>query len=185
MPKLKRTFLNKPGAWLSVLLIGLILTIFFFSSQSSKTSMAISNQVLDFYNTLDQEVSFSKVPITQWLKRVFIEVVLQGKYQAPEALIRKLAHFTLYTLLGLLTTSYFINRLRRYPHFLWLSGLLGTSIPALIAILDETWQLRAQRTASIQDVYLDALGGITGASIALIAYGLFVLIMYLLTRMTK
>ena len=91
---------------------------------------------------------------------------------APEATIaayhgyiRKLAHFAVYFVLGVLAMRSFQHR-GRLP-----GVLIAIVIVATVAALDETNQsFEPTRTGSAWDVLLDCLGGAVGAAVATIFF---------------
>ena len=149
--------------------IGFIGSIFMFSSQTSDDSMALSKKALNFYYNIDDQFKLSEVPLSQGIKHFIIDILFQGQYREPEALIRKLAHFSLYFALGALCVVLFDKLAHGARFHLGIAWLIGTTLPSFIAVLDETFQILSRRTASLQDVFLDTLGGIAGACICALA----------------
>ena len=87
-----------------------------------------------------------------------------GKGRVTEHLVRKLAHFAEFALLG-------------FELFFWFSGvrekqkdvlLLAMSHGLFAALTDETIQLFSARGSQVQDVWLDFAGATTGALAALL-----------------
>lgn len=82
------------------------------------------------------------------------------KFELTDHIVRKIAHFTEYTAIGimLMNTAYSFNKSRPYlfcPHILF-AGLFT-------AVIDETIQLNVPgRAGLITDVLLDFLGILTG-----------------------
>lgn len=130
----------------AILIIINTIIIFSFSSQNGEESTGISYKVTTaIANVLNIEE-----------KENFIEKWNQ--------IIRKLAHFSIYTSLGIwsmaFASTFKINDTKR---------LIGTSIWGIIyAITDEVHQLFTNgRNGSVMDVLIDSLGIIFGACIVL------------------
>ena len=138
---------------LSILILINFITIFGFSGQDGEQSTGLSRSItLSVLNTFDDY----NEPLTEEQETQVLNV---------EHIIRKLAHFTIYTILGLLLmclaeTFDFTNKKR-----LLLSVLIGL----LYACLDEFHQsFTPGRTPLITDVLIDTLGVIVGSLIVLI-----------------
>ena len=120
-----------------LLLVLLVLTVCFIwghSLMSGETSKAESGSVLDFLTPLLE--------------------LLVGRGNATDHLVRKLAHFAEYSLLGLELA-------------LWFRGSLAEAETAFlhgfgIAFLDESLQLLSSRGSQISDVWLDMAGVLAG-----------------------
>ena len=92
----------------------------------------------------------------------FVVSVLElafGKGNVSELLVRKLAHFTEYFILGMELMAYF--------------GVFHTGAfhGLTVAAIDETIQLLSQRGSSLLDVWLDFAGCLTGILIILLITG--------------
>ncbi|MBQ7225821.1 MAG: VanZ family protein [Clostridia bacterium] len=129
-------------SWLLVLLTMVI--IFNFSSEnaikSTETSGGVVVQVLD--------VVMDKEDITP--------PVVQ-KYQFP---VRKVAHFTIYMLLGFCMISAFD---KSFKLKIWLNGILSLVASSLYAVSDEIHQnFSAGRGPQVTDVLIDAAGALAG-----------------------
>ena len=138
---------------LSILILINFIAIFGFSEQNGEQSTGLSRNItLNVLNTFDDY----NEPLTEEQETQVLNV---------EHIIRKLAHFTIYTILGLLLmclaeTFDFTNKKR-----LLLSVLIGF----LYACLDEFHQsFTPGRTPLITDVFIDSLGVIVGSLIVLI-----------------
>ena len=97
------------------------------------------------------------------------------KGELTDHLVRKLAHFTEYTAMGMIFVScaYSFDRIRPYKYYsqILLSGLAT-------AVCDETIQLNVPgRAGMVTDVLLDFAGVITGA--------LFMLLVFVIYRRTR
>ncbi|MCI9177750.1 MAG: VanZ family protein [Clostridia bacterium] len=125
---------------LIVLLLGIACVIFAFSSQNGQKSTGLSRAVT-------QKVT-QNIKQIQKLEPQEKEVTLLK----IEAIIRKLAHFSIYTLMGLLLMSFMkLTSIKEKNKI-----LLSISIGTVYAILDEIHQLfTPERTARILDVAID------------------------------
>ena len=93
------------------------------------------------------------------------------KGELTDHLVRKLAHFTEYTAMGMIFVScaYSFDRIRPYKYYsqILLSGLAT-------AVCDETIQLNVPgRAGMVTDVLLDFSGVITGALIMLLVFRIY------------
>ena len=132
-----------------ILIIAWMTLVFYFSNQisddSSKLSGGITRAILNFFN------------------------ILEGKtleqQSAIETIIRKLAHYSIYTIGGILILSH-VNLYKISANKkVIVSQLIGT----LYAATDEIHQLFVPgRSGEIRDLCLDSLGVITGIIIILI-----------------
>lgn len=138
---------------LSILILIIFITIFRFSEQNGEQSTGLSRSialgVLNIFGDYSEPLTGEQI----------VQVL------NLEHIIRKLAHFTIYTILGLLLMSLaetfdFTNKKR-----LLLSVLIGF----LYACLDEFHQsFTPGRTPLFTDVLIDTLGVIVGSLIVLI-----------------
>lgn len=93
--------------------------------------------------------------VTEWLTPIMEDLSLQ---QPDEHVIRKLAHFGEFALLGLeLAGLFFLNRGRSFK-----SVCLSALCALAAASADETIQLFSGRAAMLKDVLLDFSGALTG-----------------------
>lgn len=123
--------------------------IFYFSNQVASNSSKQSSRVVEFVSNV--------VPIIKNMKEPDKEL-LKSNVLTP--IVRKMAHFSIYTLLGIWSIN-FINTFKK----------LSTSKKILIAIIfcmlyaisDEIHQTYiVGRSGEIRDVLIDTLGSITG-----------------------
>lgn len=109
---------------------------------------------------MSKEISSSESGFVMDLIRPVLELVV-GKGNVTMHLVRKLAHFTEYFLLGLELTAYMNIRpdvSLPYPVSAW---ILPLGISLTVASLDEIIQIFSQRGPMIQDVLLDFSGALT------------------------
>ena len=143
---------------LIILLLCTFFVIFGFSSQDGETSGGLSRnitnkilQISNKYNTLGQE---EKEQIAD----------------KTEKIIRKVAHFSIYTVVGLLLMGLLNTYKIKENWRMILSILLGM----LYAISDEIHQsFTPGRTPRIADVYIDTLGVILGILLILLGIKIY------------
>lgn len=131
---------NRKRLWNTLLGVLLVWTLCFIwgnSLLSRENSAAFSGKVVEL------------------LTPIFSSLSMEGP---DEHVIRKLAHFTEYAILGLeLAALFFINRGRS------LKSIGYSALSALAAAsADETIQLFSGRAAMLKDVLLDFSGALTG-----------------------
>lgn len=132
-----------------ILLLGNFYIIFQFSSQNGEESGNLSGKIARFL-----------------IKQLPIEETQQSLKKA-ESIIRKMAHFSIYTLLGFLL-MFFINT---YPIKVKEKILISLLVGILYAISDEIHQKFVPgRSCQITDVMIDSLG---------VTLGIFLLLMLL------
>ncbi len=137
-----------------LLLIGTFFIIFRFSSQNGTQSKGISKKVTEVileksskYNQLDNKEK----------KKVF---------NRANAVIRKIAHFSIYTLVGLLLMGIMTRTKLKDKRRILITVVIGI----IYATLDEFHQsFSPGRTPKITDVYIDTLGVILGILLVLTA----------------
>ncbi len=145
--------INILRAILIILLLMMFGTIFNFSNQNGDKSGSLSREVT--------ETVTKNINSIQKLEQSEKEKVLNK----IEHYIRKLAHFSLYFTVGVLTISlmstYDLKNLKRIG--------ISLGISALYAMTDEFHQLFIpNRSASIFDVLIDSSGALTGILITLL-----------------
>lgn len=139
---------------LIVLLLCTFYIIFGFSSQDGEKSGGISKKITGFileksskYNSLEQ---MKKEEVSKRTERI----------------IRKIAHFSIYTLVGFLLMALFStyeNIKRKYQ--IYISAIMGI----LYAISDEIHQsFTPGRGPKITDVFIDSLGVFFGMAVILL-----------------
>ena len=138
---------------MTVLLICTLFTIFRFSSQNGTQSKGISTKVTEFILSFSQK---------------YQEVDTKEKTQIrnrTNAIIRKVAHFSIYTLLGFLLMGLMTKTKIKEKWRILITVGLGI----IYAILDEFHQsFSPGRTPKITDVYIDTLGIILGVLLILL-----------------
>ena len=136
-------------------LIAIFVTIFGFSNQNSETSAGLSQKVTNFV------VEF--VPSIKNMQEQEKENVVDR----IESIVRKIAHYSIYTLVGILLMSlmstYKIKELDRIA----ISMIIGV----IYAATDEIHQAFVPgRGPLVTDVILDSIGVLTGICIVLLVY---------------
>lgn len=142
-----------------ILIIINCITIFHFSNQVADTSSASSGRVV----SLVMKVLPQFKNIEEHQKEHIANEVLQP-------IVRKLAHFSIYTLLGFLTINFALTyKQEKYKSILcsWIFG-------SVYAISDEIHQLFILgRSCEFRDVCIDSLGVLTGIAIMIIIIKIF------------
>lgn len=132
-----------------ILIIIWMVLVFYLSNQGSNDSNRLSGgftkTILDFFHALDSKTIEEQAII--------------------EIIFRKLAHYTLYTLGGILILLHINLYTIKQSKKVILTQIIGT----MYAIIDEFHQLFVPgRSGEIRDVCLDSLGLITGIILLLI-----------------
>lgn len=134
---------------ISILFIVWLLVIFLFSNQNGVSSKQLSRQVLDKIISISSYVTHQ--PISPEKKEQIIK-----KYHP---IIRKIAHFTIYFILGILIYLVVCFDRENKKWLLWLSIVFCI----LYACSDEIHQiLSVGRTFKIKDIIIDTIGSLSG-----------------------
>lgn len=146
---------------LIILLLGIFYSIFGFSSQNSEESGGLSQKVTLFIA--------KKIPWITEKNEEEKEIIIDKM----ESVIRKLAHFSIYTVVGILIMSllstYKIENKRR----VFISLLTGI----IYAISDEIHQgFVPGRSPQITDVMIDTMGVLFGILLVMLAIKIYALI---------
>ena len=107
---------------------------------------------------MDPEKSSMESSFVAKLITPFLELFL-GKGNVTEHLVRKMAHFTEFSALGLELLLFFNPWHKRFLLPTWNGGLIA-------ALIDETIQIFSGRGDAVPDVWLDFSGVIFGSLIA-------------------
>lgn len=139
-----------------VLVLGWMLVIFMFSAQtaaeSSNLSGGITERVIEVFVK-----DFERMPIEQRL----------GITNHVSFVVRKLAHYTEYMILGFLLTNLVRTYTKAYGRAFLISWCAGT----LYAASDEFHQMFSDgRSPQVFDVCIDSVGVLTGILLALLAF---------------
>ena len=144
-----------------ILIMALIVTfciIFGFSNQDSKTSGGMSQKITDFV------IKF--IPSIQQTEENQKEEIIDR----IESVIRKIAHFSIYTLVGFLLMSLMGTYKMKEIDQIGTSLIIGV----IYASTDEIHQAFIPgRGPQITDVMLDSLGVLTGIFIAILLLEIF------------
>lgn len=139
---------------LIVLLLCTFYIIFGFSSQDGEKSGGISKTIADF--VLEKSSKYNNLEQTK----------KEEVSKRTERIIRKIAHFSIYTLEGFLLMALFStyeNIKRKYQ--IYISAIIGI----LYAISDEIHQsFTPGRGPKITDVFIDSLGVFFGMAVILL-----------------
>ena len=139
-------------------LIAIFVTIFGFSNQNSETSSGLSQKVTNFVGEI--------VPTIKNMPEAEKEKVVDR----IESIVRKIAHYSIYTLVGILLmglmSTYKIKELDR----LAISLIIGV----IYASTDEIHQVFVPgRGPLITDVILDSMGVLTGIFIVMLVLKIY------------
>ena len=143
---------------LLILLFGTFYIIFGFSSQDGEESGGISGRVTEFI--LEKSNTYKN-----------IEENRQDEiFERTEKIIRKIAHFSIYALVGFLLMGLVSTFKLKEKNRILISLILGV----LYATSDEIHQLFSPgRSAQITDVYIDTLGILVGIFVILLFIKVF------------
>ena len=143
---------------LLILLFGTFYIIFGFSSQNGEESGGISSRVTEFI--LEKSNTYKN-----------IEENRQDEiFERTEKIIRKIAHFSIYALVGFLLMGLVSTFKLKEKNRILISLILGV----LYATSDEIHQLFSPgRSAQITDVYIDTLGVLVGIFVILLFIKVF------------
>lgn len=136
-----------------ILMIGIMILIFSFSMQNGEESQGVSGRIVG----LIQE---------KLLKPIGIEILDDDL----SFVVRKLAHFSIYTALGMSTIGLLLTFKQLEQKKPYLFAIL---IGSMYAISDEIHQLFSDgRSGQVTDVILDSCGVIVGTGIIYLIYRL-------------
>ena len=143
---------------LLILLGATFYTIFQFSSENSEQSSMRSGQVIrKIVDIFPYTKNLSEQTKTKIVKRA-------------QPIIRKLAHFSIYALVGILIMAF----VSTYKLLLWKKLVISIMVGLTYAISDEYHQSFVPgRSAEIRDVLIDVSGVIVGIIIVLIIISLY------------
>ena len=117
-------------------------------------------------NSLDNQIesSHKSMKVLEWITPVLEWFV--GADKVTEHLVRKLGHFTEFSLLGAEMAGLLIARGR-----LRLQGFVNCLFVGLsVAVIDETIQIFSQRGSQVQDVLLDFAGAFFGLLLIIVIH---------------
>ena len=143
---------------LLILLFGTFYIIFGFSSQDGEESGGISSRVTEFI--LEKSNTYKNID----------ENRQDEIFERTEKIIRKIAHFSIYALVGFLLMGLVSTFKLKEKTRILISLILGV----LYAASDEIHQLFSPgRSAQITDVYIDTLGVLVGIFVILLFIKVF------------
>ena len=145
----------------AIVTILIMALIFLFSSQSREESATVSRGLTQYIADIISYI----LKLTENQKLDLISNI--------HGLIRKIAHFIIYTSLGISSTAFFISYLYKKRKSITLITSVGFC--CFYAITDEIHQnFVAGRGPQISDVFLDTFGACIGSIIFLIIYCIYV-----------
>lgn len=134
-------------------LIAIFVTIFGFSNQNSETSSGLSQKVTNF--VVEMIPSIKDMP----------EPEKENVVDRIESIIRKIAHYSIYTLVGILLMSLMITYKLKELDRIAVSLIIGV----IYASTDEIHQAFVPgRGPLVTDVILDSMGVLTGIFITML-----------------
>ena len=143
---------------LFILILTTFITIFRFSSQDGQTSSSLSKEVTE--------------NVTKRINKIqnLEEAQKKNVLNRIEKIIRKIAHFSLYAIVGILLMSlactYEFTELKR--------GGISFLIGLMYACLDELHQsFISERSAQITDVMIDSMGVLFGILLVMLIYKIY------------
>ncbi|MCR5278414.1 MAG: VanZ family protein [Lachnospiraceae bacterium] len=146
----KKTILTRIARFLPMILI--MAAIFAFSAMPGEESGNASGSIV-------------KV-VVEVVEKVSHEAVTEDRTETIHFVIRKIAHFTEFMILGMTAVLAFYNKGRKWLY----NFLLPAVVSAVYAMSDEFHQMFvADRGPSVRDVCIDSTGALTGAVIILLA----------------
>ncbi|MGI6712899.1 MAG: VanZ family protein [Bacillota bacterium] len=154
-----------------------IVMIFYFSSQPPSVSNSQSGLVVKIIRTVNNIFDITDTKLFIKIESLLKDIWPFNKYKTPNAVVRKSAHFGIYFLLGMISSSFGYI----YSKKTLIGILLGISLPVMIAVLDEFNQGFVGRTSSLNDVIIDGAGALTGTFVIMFSI-LIIRIIKLLRR---
>lgn len=152
MRKIKISKINILRGILIMLLLATFVRIFCFSNQNGTKSSGVSRKVTEIVTSNIKKVQ----NMPQKEKEIFLE--------HTEKIIRKLAHFSIYTVVGLLMMSLMSTYKLKQNKRIWTSLMVGV----LYASSDEIHQYFVpERSARVFDVMIDSAGVCLGICIVI------------------
>lgn len=133
-----------------IMVIGVFTTIFNFSNQSGNESKSVSRKVASFL--IDLQPKYKEITKEEKFKLI----------ESYQTFVRKGAHFSIYTLLGLSITTFLCTFDIENKKKITIALIIGMTY----AISDEIHQIFIpERTALVIDVFIDTAGVIVGIGI--------------------
>lgn len=143
---------------LFILILTTFITIFRFSSQDGQTSSSLSKEVTE--------------NVTKRINKIqnLEEAQKKNVLSRIEKIIRKIAHFSLYTIVGILLMSLACT----YEFTEFKRGGISFLIGLMYACLDELHQFFiSERSAQITDVMIDSMGVLFGILLVMLIYKIY------------
>ena len=143
---------------LFILILTTFITIFRFSSQDGQTSSSLSKEVTE--------------KVTKRINKIqnLEETERKNVLSRIEKIIRKIAHFSLYTIVGILLMSLACT----YEFTEFKRGGISFLIGLMYACLDELHQFFiSERSAQMTDVMIDSMGVLFGILLVMLIYKIY------------
>ena len=142
-----------------ILIIINCMTIFYFSNQVANVSSNSSGRIVNFLAQV--------IPVLKNMSEEERQVVCSDVLQP---IVRKTAHFSIYTLLGFFTMNFALT----FNVDKYIRGIASWGAGTLYAVTDELHQYFVPgRSCEFRDVCIDSLGVFTGIMIAILIVKIF------------
>ena len=142
-----------------VLLILVMGSMYYFSSQDGITSSGQSNKVIEVIDKVRDKVTLKDNRLISIKEKVFNELKNYGR---EGYVIRKIAHFLIYACIGIVM-AYVIYL---FSKKVFMSAFLAFILTSTYAYYDEYRQLSViGRSGSLKDVLIDSSGALAGVCI--------------------
>ena len=146
--------MHKRAMVLTILLLAQVIIITMFSNQPAEKSSEISRDIINKMEWVPDSIPRETVPGDS---RISLHQI-----------VRKLAHFYNFSLVGLLLMGINITLKENYNKAVFLLGLGG-----LLAVFDETYQrFIPGRSAEVADVLIDIIGVLFGMIFIKVVFGI-------------
>ena len=142
-----------------VLLILVMGSMYYFSSQDGITSSGQSNKVIEVIDKVRDKVTLKDNRLISIKEKVFNKLKNYGR---EGYVVRKIAHFSIYACIGIVM-AYVIYLFSKKA---FISSFLAFMLTSMYAYYDEYRQLSViGRSGSLKDVLIDSSGALAGVCI--------------------
>ncbi len=142
-----------------VLLILVMGSMYYFSSQDGITSSGQSNKVIEVIDKVRDKVTLKDNRLISIKEKVFNKLKNYGR---EGYVVRKIAHFSIYACIGIVM-AYVIYLFSKKA---FISSFLAFMLTSMYAYYDEYRQLSViGRSGSLKDVLIDSSGALVGVGI--------------------
>ncbi len=139
-----------------ILVIFSVGSMYYFSSQDSKTSSKQSSSVVELIDEIRNHITLKDENLIKIQDKVYSKLKSFG---SKSYIVRKMAHFSIYAFIGISLTIFIYTFSRK----LLLSSSLAFILSIIYACFDEYRQLSVDgRSGSLKDVFIDSSGALIG-----------------------